>query len=370
MDDKGYAFTPLTLLLIVPVIILAVSYGNIIDEVNNLAALAIGGDVTSSVGTNIVKAIQDEVADSGRNGAYNATRKVIDDYNLNHTNSYFPSGTSKKYIIDNKILPALNSNLTSTCRLLEIQTGRNITLRPATSNKDIPIDPNGNSSETIFQESDVQIVQSDPFGFNVTVSSINVQVTQNSSQNNQSLSFNTPQQNIYVSVIGLEDPYIWVNTKARISSVIYEYPYYDPNNVNDPYDFALNVSSGKLNYLNECLNGKNSTELGFRPYYFPDPNGLSFFDRLEGGVVNTSELNASRMSTFIINDPLQEEHGNVATSCIDHEYFSGIGGTSITTTNTVTGDSSPVLDPAGKPFYLSPSYMNFFKLADNYNYAG
>lgn len=91
MDDKGYAFTPLTLLLIVPVIILAVSFGNIINEVNNLAALAIGGDVTSSVGTNIVRAIQDDVADSGRNGAYNATRKVIDDYNLTHTDPpYFP----------------------------------------------------------------------------------------------------------------------------------------------------------------------------------------------------------------------------------------------------------------------------------------
>ena len=367
MDDKGYAFTPLTLLLIVPVIILAVSFGNIINEVNNLAALAIGGDVTSSVGTNIVRAIQDDVADSGRNGAYNATRKVIDDYNLTHTDPpYFPPGTSKKYIIDNKILPALNSNLTSTCRQLEIQTGRNITLRPSTSNKDIPIDPNGNSPETIFQESDIQIVQSDPFGFNVTVSSVNIQVT----QNNQSLSFSTPQQNIYVSIIGLEDPYIWVETKARISSVIYEYPYYDPNNVNDPYDFALNISPGKLNYLNECLKGKNLTESEARPYYFPDPNGLSFFDRLEGGKVDTSEPNASRMSTFIIDDPLKEEHGNVATSCIDHEYFSGIGGTYITTANTVTGDVSQVTDPRGAPFYLSPAYMNFFKLLDNYNYAG
>ncbi|AEG18071.1 hypothetical protein [Methanobacterium paludis] len=363
MDDTGYVFTPLTLLLVVPVIILAVSYGNIINEVNNLSAFIIGGDVTVTVGNNIVKSIQDTVAGSGRNGAYNATRKVIDSYNLNNTSPFFSPGASKSYIINNKILPALNSNLTSTCRELEQQTGRNITLK-SPSGQPIFINASDNSTAQIFQSGDIKIIQSDPFGFNVTVPSVPVTVT----QNGQSLSFSTPTQNIYISLLQLEDPYVWVNTKARTSSLIYQYPYYNPNTNN--YYFDVNASSGRLDYLWECLDGQNSSELGSRPYYFPDPNGLSFFDRLEGGAVNASESNASRMSTFIIGDPLQEDHKNIPTSCLDHEYFQAVSGSSITTTNNADPeDISFVMDPTGKIFYLSQTYMNFFKLASNYNYG-
>ena len=365
MDDEGYVFTPLTLLLIVPVIILAASYGNIINEVNNLSALVIGGDVTVTVGNNIVKSIQDTVSGSGRNGAYNATRKVIDSYNLNGTNPFFGPGTSKNYIINNKILPALNTNLTSTCRQLQKQTGRNISITSTSGTFNFTADNVNDSSTTqIFQSQDIKITQSDPFGFNVTVPSVPVTVT----QNGQSLSFSTPAQNIYISLLQLEDPYVWVNTKARTSSLIYQYPYYDPSSNN--YYFAKNASSGRLDYLWECMDGQNSTELGSRPYYFPDPNGLSFFDRLEGGDVNASESTASRMSTFIIGDPLQEDHKNIPTSCLDHEYFQAINGSSITTTNNADpNDVRFVIDPMGKTFYLSQTYKNFFKLQDNYNYG-
>ena len=366
MDDRGYVFSPLTLLLIVPVIILAASYGNIINEVNNLSAFVIGGDVTVTVGNNIVKSIQDTVAGSGRNGAYNATRKVIDDYNLNNTNSFFSPGTSKNYIINNKILPALNTNLTSTCRQLQKQTGRNITITSTSGTLFSFTAANVNDSSTaqIFQSQDIKITQSDPFGFNVTVPSVPVNVT----QNGQSIRFSTPAQNIYISLLQLEDPYVWVNTKARTSSLIYQYPYYDPSSSN--YYFDKNASSERLDYLWECMDGQNSSELGPRPYYFPDPNGLSFFDRLEGGKVNASEPNASRMSTFIIGDPLQEDHKNINTSCLDHEYFNALYGSVITTTNNADPNNvNFVMDPMGKPFHLSQTYKNFFKLADNYNYG-
>ena len=360
MDDKGYVFTPLTLLLVVPVIILAVSYGNIINEVNNLSAFIIGGDVTVTVGNNIIESIQNTVTCSGRNGAYNATRKVIDSYNLSSTNPFFSPGTSKSYIINNKILPALNSNLTSTCRDLQTQTGRNISIK---SFNFTAANVNDSSTDQIFQSQDIKITQSDPFGFNVTVPSVPVTVT----QNGQSLSFSTPAQNIYISLLQLEDPYVWVNTKARTSSLIYQYPYYDASSKN--YYFDVNASSGRLDYLWECLDGENSSELGSRPYYFPDSNGLSFFDRLEGGTVNASESSASRMSTFIIGDPLQEDHKNIPTSFLDHEYFSGVRGLSINTTDTSTGDVNFVLDPDGKTFYLSPYYINLFNLAGPNDYT-
>ena len=79
MDEKGYAFTPLAFLLFIPVIIIALSYGNIVNELNDLSVIAIGGDVTYNTATNIYTAMEKGAADAGRNGAYNATRTVIDD---------------------------------------------------------------------------------------------------------------------------------------------------------------------------------------------------------------------------------------------------------------------------------------------------
>jgi hypothetical protein len=356
MDNRGYVFTSLTLLLIIPVIILAVSYNSIINEVNDLSVLVIGGDVTSTIGDNIIDTIQEDVADAGKSSAYNATRVVINNYNITN-NPFFGLGGSKSYIINNTVI-ALNSNLTMTCRELESQTGRNITLNG------ILIDPNGTGTANVYQPGNLFITQSDPFGFYIVVPSVTASIK----QNGQSLNFNIPTESVYIQITGLEDPYIWVNTKARTSSLIYQYPFYDSSNTNDPYELHSNISSEKLDYLWEFLDGQNSSLSGSRPYYFIDPNGLSFFDRLDGAN-NTTESPSARMSTFIIGDPLQEEHGNVNTSAVDHEYFSGVYGTAITTTDTTTGQVDFVKDPNLKTFYLSQFYKNFFKLANNYNYG-
>ncbi|MDP3033915.1 MAG: hypothetical protein Q8M97_02235, partial [Methanobacteriaceae archaeon] len=86
MDEKGYVFTPMTVLLFIPIIIIAISYGNIVNEANLLANLATGGDVTISTATSVYSNIEKAATDAGRNSAYNATRKVIDD------NNFFVSG--------------------------------------------------------------------------------------------------------------------------------------------------------------------------------------------------------------------------------------------------------------------------------------
>ena len=65
MEDKGYVFTPLTFLLFIPVIIIAVSFSGIVNEVSTISAIVIGGDVTSSIGNNVVEAIQEDTADAG-----------------------------------------------------------------------------------------------------------------------------------------------------------------------------------------------------------------------------------------------------------------------------------------------------------------
>lgn len=354
MDDKGYAFTPLVFLLLVPVMVLAVSYNNVIDEINTISAIAVGGDVTITIAKNIVSTIQQDTGDAGRNAAFMAVEKVIDQTSIYYGNQPFfgtagdnQTGNNSKAFIHNQTLIMLNSNITATCRELEKQTGRNITING------VPVDPNGTGPLNIFSSSNINIAQSDPFGFNITVSSVPIVVV----QNNQSVRLNTPSRNVYVPIEKLEDPYVWVNTKERNSSVIYQYPYYT-SQFND-YHFYDNVSPGKLNYLWECLNGVNASAMGPRSYYIPDPHGLSFFDRLENRTNDSSGSPASaRMSTFILYDPLAEDHNNNPTSMLDHEYFAGVSGHVLTT--TVNGTTANVLTPLGGVFLISNNYQNYF----------
>lgn len=368
MDDKGYAFTPIVLLLFIPVIIIGISFSGIVNELNSLSSIAIAGDVTTTVASNVVKTIRDDTADAGRNAAYTATREVIDNYNGNN-NPFFgkTSTTDSRNYIETNTLTLLNQNITNTCRVLEKQTGRNITING------IAINPDDTGAVTIFNSANMNIVESDPFGFNITLTSVPVVITQSSTSNNQSFNFNTPPMNVYISTAQLEDPYIWVNTYGRNSSVIFPYPYYTQSsnlvggNPSDTYHFADKVTTGKLNYLNEAMVGSNQSSFGYVPYYFPDSRGLSFFDRLENRTNDTSNSPTSaRMSTFILWNPVWENIPGYTPSYLDHEYFAGINGTAITTTHS--GVVTKVTDPLGNIFYLSSAYKGFLGLLDNYNY--
>jgi hypothetical protein len=369
MDDKGYAFTPLVLLLFIPIIIIGVSFSGIVNELNSLSSIAIAGDVTSTVASSVVTSIKSDTADAGRNSAYLASRSVIDNFNGNN-NPYFgnTAPNDARSFVTNRTLVLLNQNITNTCRALEQQTGRNITIN------NIPIDANGTSSANIFNSANIGIVESDPFGFNITLTSVPVTIVQNGTSNNQNYTFNTPPMNVYISITQLEDPYIWVNTNGRNASIINPYPYYTSSNnilgggtANTTYHFADQVSAGKLSYLYQELAGANTTNFGIMPYYFPDPHGLSFFDRLQNLTNNTSSSPASaRMSTFVLWNPNYENIPGYTPSYLDHEYFAGINGTVITTTHS--GVVTNVLDPANNVFYLSPTYKTILGLADNYNF--
>jgi hypothetical protein len=378
MDDKGYAFTPLAVLLFIPVIILAVSFSGIVNEVNSLSAIVIGGDVTATVASNVVESIKEDTADAGRNSAFMATRTVIDNYNLNN-NPFFGTSptTDSRNFIESRTLLLVNQNMTNTCRELEKQTGRTIIIN------NVQIDPAGTDSVDIFQAANMNIVESDPFGFNITITAVPVRIIQNSTTNNQSFDFNTPPMNVYVSIEKLEDPYIWVNTYGRNSSVIFKDPYYTPpnsiigGNASNSYHFADQVSAGKLQFLNQTLAGPNSTVIGYNttfgpmPYYFPDTHGLSFFDRLENRTNNTSGSPASaRMSTFILWNPNFENMPGYTPSYLDHEYFLGKNGTPITTKHSgvLTTVTDPTANPTGNIFYLTPEYKTILGLLDNYDF--
>ncbi len=359
MDDKGYIFTPLTFLLFIPVIVLALSYSGIVNEVNSLSAIVIGGDVTETVASNLVEDIQIDTQDAGRNSAFNATRTVIDGFSL-YNNPFFGSSTiptDSRSFIKGNTLNIINTNITNTCRVLENQTGRTITI-----NGNI-IDPNSNDPVNIYGASDIGLVQSDPWGFNITLKPVPVQINQTSANNNQSSTFFTPSLNVYISVEQLEDPYIWVNTKGRNSSVIFKYPYTTSSfNIlggnNNDLHFADSRTAGNMSYMWQCLVGTNPSTFGYLPYYFPDIYGLSFFDRLDNKTSTTEDPN-SRMSTFILWNPNEEDVGKT-TSMIDHEYFAGLPGHSImslgTTVKTPIGTTLLISSNATYNSYLGLQY--------------
>lgn len=361
MDENGYVFSPIAVLILIPVLVIAINFGEIVNESNTLATIAIGGDVTYNTAQNIFSIIEKSSADAGRNSAYNATRKVIDD-NIYKPNPFFGSGTSKQHIRQN-IVNSLNVQLIESCKELERQTGREIFIN------NIPI--NNYTNQTLYLN-DVTISQNDPFGFYVHVrGGIPIKVV----QKDQVYEGVTPPITSYVSISGLEDPYVWVNSKERNSNVIFKSPYYEDS----PYtgkdfhmDDVVDNPNARLYELWNYLNGTgNPSGITPRPYYFPDPYGLSFFDRLENNTNTTSSPPEVRMSTFVIGNPLMEEYGGRTISAVDHEYFLGLRGIYRTGEGIeikVTGNNKPLMrDPAGSIFYLSTFYRNYFDLSSSYN---
>lgn len=358
MDDKGYAFTPLALLLIIPVVIVAISYGNIVDELNMISQIAIGGDVTFSAADSMTSSIQQTAGDAGRHAAYEATRQVVDAETARQADPFL--NDSEGYIAD-QIALSLNSNIIEIAKNVSVETGRKVYINNTYIASSM--DPDSNSTAKLaFSRNSITISQTDPYGFYVTVAGgLNVSVV----QNGQNYTFKTPPVTSYVSIEGLEDPYIWVKSKDRSAYLIYKYPYYSYYATGIDYHFGDNVTDDGmgLNSLSDCLNGTgNVGNITPNPYYFPDTNGLTFFDRLEGNTNSTSTGNASaRMSTFIIGEPLLSDYNGAHKSAIDHEYFDGVAGT-----YTITVNGNPLKDPLSHTFYISSRYFTAFNLKTKY----
>jgi len=258
--------------------------------------------------------------------------------------------------IQSIIADEINNATIETCKQLEIETGRNITINNVTITNTTP------DSTTVFTANNIVIYQTEPYGFYVNLTG-NVNLTV--SQNDQNFTGNVKTAPSYVSIQGVEDPYIWVNTKDRRFSVIYKYPYYDSNF--NLYHFDDNPSGGKLQHLWDCLNGtNNNASIVLDPYYISDPYGLTFFDRLENRTTSTNPNNATRMTTFILGDPLVLDVNGRQVSAVDRDYFNNVSGIPISVGGTNFQD--PYTSPA--VFYLSNSsptyYFNLFKLKASY----
>jgi hypothetical protein len=353
MDEKGYTITPLAFLLLIPVIIFAVAFGDIVNEINQFSTVTIGSDVTGGTVSSIISAIKDGAGDSGRYASYNASRKVIDD---------------QRFISDSKaytrqvVTHQLNVHVIDTCSKLSRETGRQIYI----NNVLIPTNLTNTTFNDTFSQDDITVTQvdpygnGDPFGFYVVVKAgVPIKVV----QKDQVYEGTLPEIRGYAPLEGIEDPYIWMKSSFRNRDIIYSYPHYEKNYLGKvDYHFNDTVSGAQIQYLWDCLNGTNNTQnQSLLPQYFPDPSGLNFFERLQGGQIS-GENNATRISTFIIGNPLSDVYKTQKISALDHEYFAGVTGSGITINGAI-----PFNDPAGQPFYLSQTYKNYFPLASNYN---
>lgn len=352
MDEEGYVFTPATLLIFIPIIVIAIAYSGILNELNMVSNLAIGGDVTSTTALNVFSAMEKGTRDAGRSAAFNTTRKVIDEKKFFINTG--PDSASKEYI-RGQILITMNDYIIQTCQDLETETGREIYL----NNESVT-----NSTTQLIYSDDISISQENPYGFYVTIKGgIPIRVT----QKDQYYEGVTPDIKVPISIQGLEDPYIWLNTQYLTSNLIFSYPEYDEGAIN-PYNFDRDVvkNQKKIEFLGYCLNGTdNPSDIGLRPYYFPDPHGLSFFDRLENRTNDTSTAaNNAKLSTFIIGDPLYNYHNTSYVSHLDHEYVTYPAYNPSVTTITIGG--SAYTDPSGYIFYISNYYLNFFNLKSSY----
>lgn len=272
MDDEGFAFTPMTFLLLIPVMIIAISYGNIVDELNTLGAMIIGGDVTYTTAMSVISNVEKGTSEAGRNASSNATRNVIE------TQTFFGNEQSKAYITT-QVVNILNRYVISSATSLERETGRQIYINDMNT-------PINEATPPLFSTSDITITQTDPFGFYVTVQGGKpLKVV----QEDQVYQTKTPTITSYVSIEGLEDPYILLYTKyssispnssaVRSSNVFYKYPFYSNQLGVANYHFADSVDATnlRLNKLWDCLYGTNNPSgVSPRPYYFPIPMDYPF----------------------------------------------------------------------------------------------
>jgi hypothetical protein len=112
-----------------------------------------------------------------------------------------------------------------------------------------------------------------------------------------------------------------------------------------------------------CWNGTNNpSNITPRCYYFNDPYGLSFFDRLENNTNSSTSDPKVKMSTFILGDPLNENHGTNEVSRLDHEYFA----TPLVMGSEIKIGNADIADPLGVTFYISNFYQTFFNLKSSY----
>ena len=278
MDEKGYTITPIALLLMVPVIILAVAFGDVVNEVNQFSTVTIGSDVTGGTVSSIYNTIEYGAGDSGRCATFQMTKLVIDQQSFI---------TNSKDRVKGVVAEQLNAYVTDSCSKLSRETGRTIYI----NNKLIPVNSTNLTPIEVFDGSDITVTQvdaygkGDPYGFFVIVKAgVPIKVE----QEGQVYEGNLPEIRGYTDIIRMEDPYIWIKSNFRTRNAIYPYSEYEVTTTgltDFHFDDKVVRSESQIENLGKCLNGTGNLEnIEGMSQYFPNPSGLNFFERLRENI--------------------------------------------------------------------------------------
>jgi len=230
---------------------------------------------------------------------------------------------------------------------------------------------------------------------------------------------------VYISISGLEDPFIWIKSENRVSNIIRECPYRtdEEKHYDGTHDTNI-VSVGEENQITPAtsptlvessstglwlqplfndmlgtgepldLDGDGAPDDGdndgyfdqylSRPFYHQTPlgePGISFICRLEGGhyvdnppegIGPEDEFACSYMEyngvslgleTWVVGSPLIEPPWNQPISAIDHEYFLGVPGYPVAFVD-LNGDVVDYFnEPVGEAGIVGNEHLHLFYIS-------
>ncbi len=332
MNNKAFVFSGMALLLVLPVLIMAASFTDVVKTGNMGVSLNLRADRVFQVKTDLEETVVSASISSGRYNAHQATlnlslkfEELTQETGLEYASqhSFYTdpevSASDSKTVIEENIRNSINNALGEVIADYS-SSGVNIIIN------------NGNN----VTGPDISINQTEPFTFIVGIDSMPLYIDFGFTTYNGTLNSVTA----VVPLEGLMDPYIFVKTKGRSTNRIFESPY--GNNISS---FLYNDTVGSGSSLNP------------RPYYHNNTEGLSFFCKLDGKTsAACTDIDASKMETFVLGDPLSQ----TSASVVDHQYFVNAPANGTTTYTPPT--DVPSASPNSYVFQLDCSHELYYSL--------
>ncbi|HDH27981.1 MAG TPA: DNRLRE domain-containing protein [Euryarchaeota archaeon] len=332
MNNKAFVFSGMALLLVLPVLIMAASFTDVVKTGNMGVSLNLRADRVFQVKTDLEETVVSASISSGRYNAHQATlnlsltfEELTQESGLEYASlhSFYTdpevSASDSKTVIEENIRNSINNALGE------------VIADYSSSGVNIIINQGNNVTGP-----DISINQTEPFTFIVGIDSMPLYIDFGFTTYNGTLNSVTA----VVPIEGLMDPYIFVKTKGRSTNRIFESPY--GNNISS---FLYNDTVGSGSSLNP------------RPYYHNNTEGLSFFCKLDGKTsAACTDIDASKMETFVLGDPLSQ----TSASVVDHQYFENVLANGTATYNPPT--DVPSASPNSYVFQLDCGHELYYSL--------
>jgi hypothetical protein len=370
---KGFVFSGMSFLLIIPAIILVASLGNMVSTGTDITSFLISSNRVSTGGESIATDTGQMIEQISSSSTQKATRLALelsfstDDAVPGYAAAYFDAdarafipGESIAFILDKTIsgvqegrpsdFQGMNFQIQQAISNYSTLTGLNITLSNPDGDTCIPGGPC-----SVFNSNNVKIVPA-PYGmYTLIEGDWRLVIVDNNTQWNLSL----PARNVlkfnssgtitsnnylvksYTSVIGFQDPLIWWTLSRwselyRDSTVLEAAPDITTwpliRSPVEPHskigNRVINQSNTSESFLNDLGNDMLSHRVHASKY------GPTFFDMLEARwwmsdyyrdlapLADNNERIDVGLESFVPNDPLKIENGGTKYSTLYHYYIS------------------------------------------------